>query len=221
MIASRTSTPSPGASENRYLPLLLGAIAALLLFVWADDLEGKVSAVQQQIAMTAKLVRHSPAQSLADAKRAMIAAKANREAIEARLSADESPQLARARIGQSLRLKCAATGAVACAVRLAEDSLGQAGSVPSAAGGATTPPTAGSTSRPTAAAGGLESLGISKSRAIVSGSFQRNELTDLTLALASDREALWRINGISIKGNSFELDVERHIWQPADKSSKP
>lgn len=205
MTSASVSSIASEPRRNRLLPALLGIVAALLLWLLADDYRARLPDLQQRLGLAQRLAGRGPVQSLAQAQADAAAAQRRRAAIEQRLRTADSAQMTRARLGHELRALCATAGAQNCAVRLAEQSrpqdarsTGSTGAAPSATA-AGLPPTAT-----------LEALGISSNRATVSGIFARNELERLVASLLADRDAYWRINGLSVRGTNFELDVERH-----------
>ena len=104
--------------------------------------------------------------------------------------------IARAQAVFTLRELCTASLATVCQVRLSDEiSTGAAKAAATAASGAAT----------------LPGLGVAKARAVVSGNFQDAEMERLVRSLQRDPKHHWRINGVLVRNNSFELDVERHF----------
>jgi hypothetical protein len=204
-----TNRGAPSGSSPSFMPALLCVVASILLWLAAEDAREKLPPLQGQItaAQTLSLRAQSAQGNEAQLKQLAQLAQQERTAIEKRLLTAEAPQLVRAKMVYDLRQRCAATLAQNCSVRLSEDTIA---STTLAAVGSKGP----------ARAPSLDDLGIVKSRATVSASFQKDELAQMANSLSADPSAHWRINGLTVKGNVFELDVERHMRQaPAAASS--
>ncbi len=201
-----------GANSERpsMLPTLLGILLAIVFWMLAQDARDTLPRIELQIDAAARTANRAENSDEAGSLQARLAvAQAEKASLESRLRTADSAQMVRAKMVYDLRQKCAASGATACNVRLADDTIAA-------------PTTAGSP----AAAGArkdekirLIDLGVQKARAVISGSFQNNELVDLSRQLDSDPDAYWRINGVAVRGSTFELDVERHIITAAGKGS--
>lgn len=186
-------------SESRSLmPALLATVGAILLWTWGDDLKAQLPALQQQLKQALTLVERGSSQDLDQARALANAARAERRALEQRLTSSDNEQTLRAQVLYDLRLRCAEARVAACGVRLS-DAGANANAVP-----------AGKSDSKDAKVD-LEALGVRKARAIVSGTFQNDELMTLYQALRQDPSAVWRVNGVLVRNNTFELDVERHI----------
>lgn len=210
-------------SSSPWLPALLALVVALLAWTLGDEFRARLAAVEQQIRTVSKLGDRDPASKLAAAQRDADQARQERAAIEQRLQTGESAQVSRARLGQDLRRLCQASAAQSCAVRLSELSATPATPV-------TTAPFPGAPGvqpsqtglREASGARNLEGLGLAKGRAVVSGLFSNKELTDFVTSLARDPGVTWRINGVLVRGNAFEVDVERHLMPaPTAEQAKP
>ncbi len=190
----------PRASAS-LMPALLAVVAGILLWTLGEDLRDRMPPLRQQLKAALALNERGSAQELAAAKQQAFAARTERRAWETRLASLDSEQTMRAQVIYDLRRRCVVDAHIAtCNVRLSDE-------------GATSPSPA-TTSRQAAESKGaatLESLGIRKVRAVVSGNFQGGELLALYKTLKDDSSAVWRINGVVVRNNTFELDLERHI----------
>lgn len=211
----------PGSSlgnsaRSSWLPGLVGVLLAMVFWLLADDAREKLEAVESQADATGMTSRRlAVGDQIGDLKERLRRTRVEKDMLTARLQTMESAQMVRARLIFDLRQKCAATGATACSVRLADDSIGA--SKPNAAGDNSVTP-AISASRE----GGqprLADLGVLKARAIVSGQFQGNEVSEFSKHLDDDPTAHWRINGLVVRDRSFEFDVERHIIEKMARGS--
>lgn len=213
-------------SSSPWLPSLMALVVALLAWTLGDELRGRLPGVEQQIRTVSKLGDRDPGSQLAAAQREARQARAERAAIEQRLQTGESAQVSRARLGQELRRLCAASGAQSCAVRLSDLSSTASTTTPTPAatpdpvGAAPGVQAAPNALRESVGAKNLESLGLGKGRAVVSGIFNGKELTDFVTTLARDPVVTWRVNGVLVRGNAFEVDVERHLL-PGPKARLP
>lgn len=180
--------------------LLLAITAAILMWLGADELRAREATLRQQVETAhMRIERSSPAAleaRQAEARRL----GAERQAILERLRSDEDEQMTRARLVFELRQKCDAVPVV-CRVRLADLSVGLAaarspGAAASSAGGT---------------GGDLESLGVGRARAVLSGSFKDDELMRLYRLFGGDARYQWRLNAAVVRSNNFELDVERLV----------
>lgn len=197
-------------SSSSLMPALLCVVATILLWVAAEDAREKLTPLQLQIRSASALYQRAASAQGNEAQLKQLAERAqqDRRALETRLLTEESPQLVRAKMVYDLRQRCAATLAQNCGVRLSEDSTSATGQALAVS------------SKAPARLPVLDDLGIVKSRAIVNGSFQKDELLQIANSLSADPAAQWRINGVTVKGNVFELDVERHMRQ-APAPAKP
>ena len=204
-----TARGSAAAPSSSLMPALLCVVAAILLWLAAEDARERLAPLQLQTKAATALAKRAGSVQGNEALLKQSAAQAHQERteLERRLLSQDPPQLIRARMVYDLRQRCEASLAQNCNVRLSEDT--------------TSGPTSAESSRssPVTPAGGkgparqpvLEDLGIVKSRAIIYGTFQKDELLQITNGLNKDPSAHWRINGVTVKGNVFELDVERHM----------
>lgn len=193
------------------LPLLLAIALAILLWMAADECRTRLADVRSQVELAERAAARSGAADEARRLEATIGqAQAQRAVLMDRLRTDESAQIIRAKAVYDLRRACEASGAAVCSVRLADDTLvsSPASRRPAEAGRNAT---AGTASETTVT---LDELGVQKSRAIITGGFQSDEVVTLSKRLNSDPTARWRINGLTVRGTNFELDVERHMISP-------
>lgn len=216
-MAGLSSPIDAGAPPNR-LPALLGLVVAIVLWVAGDELADRVKAQDSQLASAQLAARRtSDATDLGRLKADAETARAQRRMLEAKLRTDDDVQLIRAKMVYDLRLKCAAAGVTSCNVRLSEDGGASTGTGTAVGAPATAPRVATSG---TSASGGdaptLAKLGVQRVRAIVSGSFRDREFIALSNGLVAEANAQWRINGLVVRAASFELDVERHVWNAPD-----
>jgi hypothetical protein len=58
---------------------------------------------------------------------------------------------------------------------------------------------------------GLDSLGVRRVRALVSGVLDSSDITELIARFRMDSQRQWRINSVKVKQRTFELDLEQHI----------
>lgn len=193
---------SRGPRSNGTLLALSGWAIALLAWTYADGLQAEHQALEQRLAPLAGRSAALRAADVSVAEQAASAAGARRAATERRLRVEQSEQLMRATVLYDLRSACAAAGVKVCTVRLSEVG-------PTAALAADRPKAAAS------APGTLDALGIGRARAIVSGTLVSDELDQMFATLRGQRDAVWRINGFTVRTNTFEIDIERHFIAPA------
>ena len=197
---SRTGTDA--ATSSRWLPALLCIAAAAVVWTLADEQRARWPSLVQQLKTAQGLVDRLQGSSAATAQASARGLREERAAWAARLASTDNEAVARAQAVFTLRQVCTDSLATSCAVRLSEE-------ISRGPGTATAPSTAAS------GAASLQGLGLSKARAVVSGNFSNDELDKLVRLLQNDAQAQWRINGLLVRNNSFELDVERHfIEQP-------
>ncbi len=217
MMAGLSSPMEAGAPPNR-LPALLGLVVAIVLWVAGDELADRVKAQDTQLASANVAARRtSDTTDLDRLKADAETARAQRRMLESKLRTDDDVQLVRAKMVYDLRLKCAAAGVAGCNVRLSEDGGSTTGA--STTAGAPSPATrvaTGATAAGSSEAPTLAKLGVQRVRAIVSGSFRDREFITLSNGLVAEANAQWRINGLVVRAASFELDVERHVWNAPD-----
>lgn len=183
-------------------PALLGFIAAILLWYGGEHLRDQLPPLVQQLKAASMLVQRGGGSELSGLKSDVSQARGERLAIEFRMRSDDTEQMARARLVFDLRARCGAARLQSCSVRLSEETGSAQTSVAD-----TKADKSGARDGETT----LASLGIQKARAIVSGTFGGDDLGAFVDALRNDGTAQWRVNGLVVRGNTFELDVERHI----------
>ncbi len=174
-----------------HLPALAALAAAIVLWSLGEDSRRAAEALRLEIEASvnaaSRMVRSAPT----DWRSLALTRAGERERIESRLQSDEPASVVRAQTVAALRLACLEAMATNCVVRLSDERLASAS--PSAA----TRPDDG------------ESLRMQSARAVVSGSFQRSELNAFLQRLHSDRARVWRVNGLTVRDNGFEADIER------------
>lgn len=196
------------AAPASHLPALILLVVAITGWSFGSDWRDEVPALKQQVGTAAKVAGRTSGVELealrADARRLAD----ERAGLEARLRSNDSEQTVRARLVNDLREQCLQTGAANCVVRLADEALAPSSAVRAQKAQA-------GDSNPT-----LDDLGIRRARALVSGSFAADEPMRLVDALQGDRKAVWRLNGVVVRGNTFEIDAERHTRPPTEASVK-
>lgn len=205
-----TGSSDGDAAQSSLLPALFGVLLAIVFWMLADHLREQLQAVDQEIGTVQRTAnRVSDSSELDGLQDRLEKVQTQKAAWTAKLKTTEPAQMIRAKIVYDLRQKCAATGATACSIRLADDTIASTAAEPTR--GAT--PGNGASEAAPADDGQLKliDLGIQKARAIVSGSFQNDEIAQFSRRLQSDPDARWRINGVVVRGTTFEFDVERHI----------
>lgn len=201
-------TPSRGTGRSSGQLLALSAWAvALLLWTYADRLQDERQALEQRLSPLTGRSAALRSGDIDSATRSADAAAAQRRAAEQRLKVEQSEQLMRATVLYELRSACAAAGVKSCSVRLSEGNA-------AAANPADRPKPVSASASGASANGGLDTLGIGRARAIVSGNLAADELEQIFAILNKQQSAVWRINGFNVRNNSFELDVERHFMAP-------
>jgi hypothetical protein len=199
--------PERSTARPSTIPALVALAAAILLWSLADDWRTAMQPLAQQLNTAAALTRRGAPQELTAAQSRLADAVSVSRAIQARLATTDSAEMVRAQLNAELRQACLAVLATNCVVRLADDSLASA--APSAAPGKTPAPTATT---------GLAALGIQRARATVSAGFRADELRSLLQALAVDEQRAWRVNAVVVRGNTFEVDVERLVRNGAGEA---
>jgi|GEM_PF-2636073 len=213
-VALPSSAPDGPPSSASQLPALLAIVAAIVGWLIGSEWRDAVPPAQQQLQTAAKLAGRSSPEQLDDVRRTAAQLASARATLERRLSSGESEQLVKAKLVQTLRSRCAESLATQCIVKLA-DGAPQA---PSA--------TAVQVRSPMALLGrdggvaSLEDLGIRRARALVSGGFTGDEPLSLVRALQNDSQQVWRLNGVVIRGNTFEVDVELHTRSTAPTGAR-
>jgi type IV secretory pathway VirJ component len=186
---------TPGSSG--WLPALLCLAAATVVWTLADEQRARLPALVQQLKTAQGLIDRTQSAGAASAEATARELRVQRQAWLDRLATTDNEAVARAQAVFTLRELCTASLASACQVRLSEEIGGTAAKAVAvaASGGSAT----------------LQGLGMAKARAVVSGNFQAEELQALVRSLQRDTKHHWRINGLGVCNNSFELDVERHF----------
>lgn len=197
------------AARSSLLPALSGVLLAIGFWMLADIAHEDLKGVESQVSSVQRTAnRVSDTGEMISLQTSLENAKTEKAALTARLKTTEPAQMIRAKIVYDLRQKCAATGASVCSVRLADDTIAASGTAKGSNTGSGVSPAAGTVDENKLK---LIDLGIQKARAIVSGSFQNDEIAEFARRLLADQAARWRINGVVVRGTTFEYDVERHI----------
>jgi hypothetical protein len=197
---------------------LLAIAAAIVCWTFGEDWRQEMTPLSQQLKTVSALAGRGSPQEIEALRKQTKDASGQRAAIENRLKSDGDLELVRAHLNADLRRFCLDSLAKNCVVRLADDSLANR-TGPTAA--ATPPVTSGGTSagtEPAAAAtasGGLEALGVLRARGTVTGIFEADEPVHLLNLLQQDSQRTWRVNGVVVRGNSFEMDLERLVLAPS------
>ncbi len=176
---------------------LVGFVAAILLWLGADELKNGSQELKAQLGLAERRIQHGSPEELALQRRNAQQLEAARQQLLTRLASNESEQMTRAKLVYELRQKCNAVP-TSCQIRLAELTSTSGVKREVDANGDPT----------------LESLGIRRARAILSGSFQTDELMRLYRQFTEDTQAQWRLNSVVVKGNEYELDIERLVLAP-------
>jgi hypothetical protein len=209
--------PTSGQRGGLMWPLLAVAASIVCWSVGEDWRQEMIPLTQQLKSASTLAKRGAPQEILALRQQAQAAARQRRE-IELQLKAEGDLELVRAYLNSDLRRVCLDSLAKNCAVRLADDSLTDRAST--AASPATATTTATTTAAKVTGAAGSTSLGILRARATVSGLFETDEPVRLLQLLSQDSGRVWRTNGVMVRGNSFEVDVERLVLVPTTVSSR-
>lgn len=211
MATSGASTGMGVTPGGGRLPVLLGVAAALGLWMAGETLQERVKAQEQQIASTSQAVLPRAARSLPEAERSAADARQRRSEIEARLNNSEPVAFVQAKVVHDLRQRCTAEGIQGCVVKYADDALRPEQRPPAA-----TSPGAARPAADKASAASVAELGLGKARAVISGTFQDLEFRRFLTKLGQGKGegGLWRINGLVVRNNTFEIDAEL-IVRPA------
>jgi sugar-specific transcriptional regulator TrmB len=186
------------ARGSRWLPALLCVAAAVVVWTLADDQRAKLPSLVQQLKTAQGLLDRMQGDGSAAAEATARGLRDQRQAWQQRLASTDNEAVARAQAVHTLRQACIDALATQCTVRLSDEVAARGPAVPATGNAAGTAAT-------------LDALGIRKARAVVSGAFQTQELETLVAALQNDPRHHWRINGLQVRGNAFDLDVERHF----------
>lgn len=198
------TTPGDSNEVNR-LPALLGVAAALGLWMGGEALQDQVQRQQQRLASVTRTTLPRTAQSLPEAERSAAQARERRADVEQRLQSTEPLSFVQARVVHELRQLCSAEGIQACTVKYFDD----------AARNDQRPAAARPAADKASAAAGLADLGLGRARAVVGGTFQDQEFRRLLDKLAQrPAPGQWRVTGLVVRNNTFEIDVEL-ILRPA------
>jgi len=211
-LQSPVSDGQPASASQ--LPALLAIVAAIIGWLVGSEWQAAVPPVQQQLQAAARLAGRSSPEQLDDVSRNAEQLAAARATLERRLSSGESEQLVRAKLVQTLRDRCSESLATQCIVKLADDARQARSDAPTQRG---SPPARLGRENGAAA---LEDLGIRRARALVSGGFTNDEPLRLVKALQDDAQQVWRLNGVVIRGNTFEVDVELHTRSTAPTGAR-
>lgn len=216
------------AAEQKWLMPLVGIALALACWMVAEEVRDRTVRLADELPAQNPQTVRSAAEALARMQARAATARKDRAAIEQALLADEPLPLVETRFVHTLRQRCLAAGVQSCVVKFSgpvsrsssgPPATGPAGRIP---GSAAPGPRAALEDQADAVVS-IEDLGLAKARAIVSGSFQTTELLDFAASLRRDTRQHWRINGLVVKANNFELDVELLLREPAATrvASKP
>jgi len=200
-------------TEQKWLLPLIGIAVALGCWMLADEVREQALQLANQLpAQTPQSVRNA-SEAMARMQARAATARSARTEIEQALQADEPLPLLETRFVHILRQRCLAAGVQSCVVKFSGPVTRPASAPTSTSAGSRT-----SLADKTDAVVSLEDLGLAKARAIVSGSFQTGELLDFVASIRNDRDQHWRVNGLVVKANNFELDVELLLREPGSSS---
>ena len=202
-------------TEQKWLLPLIGIAVALGCWMLADAVREQTLQLANELpAQNAQSVRNA-AEAMARMQARAATARSARTEIEQALQVDEPLPLLETRFVHTLRQRCLAAGVQSCVVKFSGPATRSA-SLPTSTGtgSSTGSGTRSALADKTDAVVSLEDLGLAKARAIVSGSFQTKELLDFVASIRNDRAQHWRINGVVVKANNFELDVELLLREP-------
>lgn len=211
-----------GTSEQKWLLPLIGIAVALGCWMLADSVREQTLQLANELpAQNAQTVRNAT-EAMARMQARAATAHRERTEIEQALQVDEPLPLLETRFVHTLRQRCLAAGAQSCVVKFSGPAT-RSSALPPAATAGTGTGARGSLADKTDAVVSLEDLGLAKARAIVSGTFQTKELLDFVASIRNDRTQHWRINGVVVRANNFELDVELLLREPdsARPASRP
>jgi hypothetical protein len=210
--ASLSNTSTTTVSSGSMLTLLAVA-GAIVCWTVGEDWRQELTPLHQQLKSASALAGRGSPQEIATLRRQAQDAAQQRSAIETRLTTEGDLELVRAHLNSDLRRFCLDALAKNCVVRLADDSLAQRVPAP---GPATPSPSTAATPNGAANTGpaGLESLGVLRARGTVSGIFEADEPSRLLSLMQQDSGRTWRVNGVVVKGNNFEIDLERLVLAP-------
>jgi hypothetical protein len=196
---------------------LLAVATAIVCWTFGEDWRQEMTPLSQQLKTVSALAGRGSPQEIEALRKQSKEANSRRLAIESRLKADGDLEMVRAHLNADLRRFCLDALAKNCVVRLADDSLTNR-TGPAAA--ATTPVTSSATgagpgpAAAAAASAGLEALGVLRARGTVTGIFEADEPLRLLKLMQQDSQRTWRVNGVVVRGNSFEMDLERLVLAP-------
>jgi hypothetical protein len=199
-----------GEGSSPWLLPLVGLAAALALWMGGDEMRQRsLELERRQQAAAAQPVRLA-GDLLDTTRRSAAEARAERRAIETALDSREPLELLQTRFLFDLRQRCQAAGVQSCVVRFSADANRPAAAAPAASAAS-----AQRLADKASAEVTLEDLGLARARATVGGTFQARELLDFITTLDRDTARAWRINGLVVRANNFELDVEQIVRPPA------
>jgi hypothetical protein len=203
------ATADSSRSDVNRLPALLGVAAALGLWMGGEALQEQVQRQQQRLEAASRTVLPRTAQSLPEAELGAAQIRERRVDVEQRLQTTEPLSFVQARVIHELRQLCSAEGIQGCSVKYFDEAA-RTDLRPAAAR-----PAADKASAP----GSLAELGLGRARAIVSGTFQDQEFRRLLDKLSRRTDpGLWRVNGLVVRNNTFEIDAELILRPAAAKS---
>ena len=182
---------------------LLAIAGAIVCWTFGDDWRQELTPLTQQLKTAAALAGRGAPLEITALRAKAAESKTKQRSIERGLKAEGDIELVRAYLNSDLRRFCLDALAKNCVVRVADDSLLK--SVPVAS--ASQAPLPGAP----AAVNGLESLGVLRARATVSGVFVGDEPVNLLKLLAQDSQRTWRTNAVVVRNDTFEIDVERLV----------
>ncbi len=186
---------------------LIGMVLAILCWWKADELEATLQGLSTRAVQAQKRIERATPEALAQRQQEARSLAELRERTLASLRTNENQHMTRARLIYDLRQKCDAVP-VTCQVRLADlaESLKTVKSAPTGADNAPA---------------SLDALGVGRARAVLTTTFKAGELDALLDLFNTDASAQWRINGLVIRNNTVELDVERLVLTSDMAGSQP
>ncbi|MBB2484218.1 hypothetical protein H5407_03155 [Mitsuaria sp. WAJ17] len=186
---------------------LIGMVFAILCWWKADELQSTIQGLNSRMAQAQKRIARATPEALAQRQQEARSLTQLRERTLASLRTNENQHMTRARLIYDLRQKCDAVP-LTCQVRLADLSE----SLKSMKSGQT-----GADSAPAS----LDALGVGRARAVVMTTFKGGELDALLGQFNTDSTAQWRVNGLVIRNNGVELDIERLVLTSDMPGSQP
>jgi hypothetical protein len=206
-VANEQAATGPGGA----LPALLALAAAIVCWSVGEDWRQEMTPLTQQLQSVSALSGRGSQQEIEKLQNKAQEVLRQREQLQRQLVSDGDLELVRAYLNADLRLFCLNSLAKNCVVRLADDALTNAVNAPAPSGGIAAGAANGNKVS-------LESLGVLRARATVSGLFETNEPQTMLMLMRQDQGRTWRVNGVVVRGNSFEVDVERLVLMPSATS---